>query len=197
MARLLLIPGSQRRASHNARLLHEAARRLHGRCTVDLLEPAHVRLPLFDQDLEDDPAHIEHAGALSRRMAAADGLIVAGPEYNGLPTPYLKNIVDWITRLPCVDGRFGNPFHGRPLLMCSASTGRTGGNVALAHHRALFGYVGATVLGAAVCVPCAGDIVSMRDAAWQTAHGDRLDGALTQLLLLSQAFAVSRQVQAQ
>ena len=48
-------------------------------------------------------------------------------------------------------------FADRPLLLCSASTGWSGGSVAIPSHRALFGYVGAICYGETLCLPHAGE----------------------------------------
>jgi chromate reductase len=156
---LMFVSGSQRRDSLNTRLLRHLAQRLAGRCVIDALESHQVDLPLFDQDLETNPAVINRVTDLHRRFKASDGIVVASPEYNGQITPYLKNIIDWVSRLAHIDSRFDNPFYERPLLLCSASTGWTGGAVAMPHARALFGYVGCLVVGEAVCIPYA-------DQAW-------------------------------
>jgi NAD(P)H-dependent FMN reductase len=136
-ARLLLISGSQRRDSFNTRLLQHFARMLEDTpgdaIEIDLLASRDV--------------------ALHARLAAGDGLIVASPEYNGQLTPWLRNLVDWVSRLPHVDAAFDNVFVDRPVLLCSASTGWSGGAVAIPHARALFDHVGALVIGDTVCVP--------------------------------------------
>ena len=100
MTRLLLFCGSQRRASLNARLLDEVARLVPDGVTLDMLPPNAVDLPLFDQDREEDPTVRGRLAILHARFAAADALILASPEYNGLMTPYLKNLIDWVSRLP-------------------------------------------------------------------------------------------------
>ena len=164
MTRLLLIGGSLRRDSLNTRLLQHLAQRLEPRCAVELLLPSDVMLPLFDQDLESDPAVMDCVATLHRHISDHDGFIVASPEYNGQITAYLKNLVDWVSRVAYVRDGFAPPFCDRPVLLCSASTGRSGGSVAIPHARALFGYVGALVLGDTVCVPFA-------DQAWDPQEG--------------------------
>jgi chromate reductase len=159
MTRLMFVSGSQRRESLNTRLLKDVAQRLEGRCGIDMLEPAQADLPLFNQDLEDTPWVIDRVAALHRRFKTSDGIVVASPEYNGQLTPYLMNIVDWVSRLAHVDSRFDNPFYDHPLLLCGASTGRSGGAVAMPHARALFGYVGCLISNDSICVPYA-------DQAW-------------------------------
>lgn len=165
MTTLLFVSGSQRRESFNSRLLQHLAQRLDGRCEIDLLQAAQVDLPLFDQDIEGSPEVMGRVASLHQRFKACHGIVVSSPEYNGQPTPYLKNLVDWVSRLAHVDTVFDNPFLDRPLLLCSASTGWSGGAVGLTHARALFGYVGCVVMGEAICVPYV-------EQAWT---GDRYD----------------------
>src|SRR5664279_3161648 len=152
MTKLLLVSGSQRRASLNTALLRDISWRLEGRCALDMLEPAQVGLPLFDEDLEADAVVVERVAAVHRRFEGCHGIVVASPEYNGQLPPYLKNMVDWVSRLAHIDHRFDNPFGDRPVLLCSASTGWSGGAVAVPHARALFGHVGCAVLGETLCV---------------------------------------------
>ena len=189
--RLLLIPGSQRQASFNARLLGDFARRLAGRCDIDWLAPDQVDLPLFNQDLEADPDVVARVAALHARFAASQGLVVASPEYNGQLTPYLKNLVDWVSRLAWIDSGFGNPFIDRPLLLCSASTGGSGGALAIPHARALFGYVGAVVIGDTVCLRRADQAWTGDGYAFGPEADAQIDGALRRVLRLATAFAAA------
>lgn len=156
---LLLLSGSLRRDSYNTRLLRHLARHLDGRCGFDMPQPDELDLPLFNEDLEQHAALHARVLALHRRLAACDGIIVASPEYNGQPGACLKNLIDWVSRLAYLDARLAHPFLDLPVLLCSASTGWSGGAVALPHARALFGYVGALVNGETICVPYA-------DQAW-------------------------------
>jgi chromate reductase, NAD(P)H dehydrogenase (quinone) len=185
--RLLLVSGSRRRDSYNSRLLRHLAHRLQSRCRVEVLDPALTDLPLFDQDLEVDSNVIERVAALHRRFETSHGLVVATPEYNGMPTPYLKNIVDWVSRLPHVDSSFANPFRERPLLLCSASTGWSGGAVAIPHVRALFGYLGCLVIGDAVCVPYAEQAWADGAYRFDPFFEAQIDAAADQLVRLATA----------
>ena len=153
MTQLLLVPGSTRRGSLNAQLLRHMACELTGACEIDVLAPEQVDLPIFDQDLESEPSIRARVAALRARFSACDGLIVASPEHNGQVPAYLKNLVDWVSRLPHVDAQFDNPFLDKPLLLCSASTGWSGGALGLVHARALFSYLGCVVLGDVVTQP--------------------------------------------
>ena len=54
-------------------------------------------VPLYNQDLDTDggPEPVRH---LRAAIAAADGLVIASPEYNGSIPGVLKNAIDWASR---------------------------------------------------------------------------------------------------
>lgn len=189
MTTLLLVSGSQRRHSYNARLLRDLAQRLSSRCRPDLLQPTEVGLPLFDQDLENDATVIDRVAALHRRFDDCDGLVVASPEYNGQLPPYLKNLVDWVSRLAYIDPRFDNPFRDRPVLLCSASTGWSGGAVAIPHARALFGHVGAHAIGDTVCIPHADQAWAGDGYAFDPFFDAQVDAAVARIVQQAEAFS--------
>jgi NAD(P)H-dependent FMN reductase len=191
LPRLLLVPGSPRRESYNARLLDELGLRLAGRCETDLLAPGQVDLPLFNQDLEADAGVMARVLALQRRFSASHGLVVASPEYNGQLPPYLKNLIDWVSRLAYIAPEHGNAFLDRPVLLCSASTGRSGGAVATAHARALFGYVGCVVIGDTICIAHAGSAWTGDGYAFPDPLHEQIDGALERVLRLATDFAAT------
>ena len=155
MTQLLLLSGSQRQASLNTRLLNHLAQHLEGSCTLLSADAYAQSLPLFNQDLEDAPSVKAQVVALHQVLMACDGVVVASPEYNGQLTPYLKNIVDWVSRLAYIDPAFDNPFVDKPVLLCTASTGGSGGAMGIPSARALFGYVGGVVFGETISVPFA------------------------------------------
>ncbi len=93
--KLLGISGSLRAASFNTALLH-AARELAPEGVEIEIFGLHD-LPLFNQDLEDQgvpPA----VTAWKSAIRAADGLLIACPEYNAGITGVLKNAIDWASR---------------------------------------------------------------------------------------------------
>ena len=119
---VLGVIGSLRAASFNRRLLYHAAAIAPERLRLDVA-PDLLRLPLFDEDLEADglPADVV---TVQERIRAADGVLLATPEYNfGVPGP-VKNFVDWASRPPG-----GGAFIGKPVALIGASTGRVGGTV--------------------------------------------------------------------
>ena len=188
---LLLVAGSQRVESYNARLLAELSMRLHGRCTVDLLAPEQVDLPLFNQDLETDPDVVARVAAVHSRFAASHGVIVATPEYNGQLPPYLKNLVDWVSRLAYIEAGRPNAFVDRPVLLCSASTGWSGGALAIPPARALFGYVGCVVIGDTISVAHAARARTGDGYAFDDATDDQVNSALARIVRLATHFALT------
>ncbi len=86
---LIAISGSLRSQSSNTYLI----KRLADIATVDIFADLH-QLPHFNPDLE--PSEDIFVRDLTRRMRAADGLIVSTPEYaHGIPGS-LKNALDWL-----------------------------------------------------------------------------------------------------
>lgn len=151
---LLLFPASLRHHSHQRRLIDYLASLLEGRCRIDILGAGDVTLPLFNQDMEGIPAVSQEVRTLHDRFARADGIIVASPEYNGHVSPYLKNTIDWVSRLAHIDPHVADPhpFRNKPLLLSSASTGWTGGVLGLQAARSIFAYLGSVVAPAQICL---------------------------------------------
>jgi chromate reductase, NAD(P)H dehydrogenase (quinone) len=97
--RILALGGSLRKASFNRALLDEAAALAPAGTELDLGQVAVVgALPLFNQDIVDRDGPPADVGRLKDALRAADGLLVATPEYNwGIPG-FLKNAIDWASR---------------------------------------------------------------------------------------------------
>jgi chromate reductase len=95
--RILGLGGSLRAGSRNRALLDEAAAMAPGK--LDLSRLAVVgSLPLFDQDVVDRDGVPSAVAELKDALRAADGLLIATPEYNwGIPG-FLKNAIDWASR---------------------------------------------------------------------------------------------------
>mgnify|MGYP003639704602 CR=1 FL=1 len=113
---ILGISGSLRAASLNTKLMAEAAR---------LFDPARftkadLRLPLYDGDLEAEGMP-EAVSLLVQQIAAADAVIISGPEYNKSISGVLKNALDWVSRTK------PNPWRDKPVALMSATAGRAGG----------------------------------------------------------------------
>jgi len=104
--RILGLGGSLREASFNRALLREAEA-LAPEVDLGLLDvPA--SLPLYNQDIVDRDGFPAAAVRLKDALRAADGLLIATPEYNWSVPGFLKNAIDWASRpasdIPAVFG---------------------------------------------------------------------------------------------
>jgi NAD(P)H-dependent FMN reductase len=98
--KILVIPGSLRAGSHNARLAALAAKELtRAEADVTCISLADYPLPLYDGDLEAKSGPPHNAVQLKRMMAAHRGVFIATPEYNASVPPLVKNAIDWISRV--------------------------------------------------------------------------------------------------
>lgn len=129
--RILGFAGSLRRRSYNRRLLDLAATTAPG--GIQLLVHDIHDVPLFDEDVEAD-AHGGPEGVrlLRAAIAAADGVLIATPEYNQSMPGVLKNVLDWLSRK---DPAYGEVLAGKPVAIVGATPGRWGTRVAQAQVR--------------------------------------------------------------
>ena len=92
------ISGSLRAGSYNTALLGAAFEALPGEVTADILPLNGI--PLFNQDDEQEHGTPASVTEIRSRVAAADGIVFATPEYNWSVTGAMKNAVDWLSRGP-------------------------------------------------------------------------------------------------
>ncbi len=123
---VLGISGSLREGSYNTRLLHAAERLMPEAMTLEIFDLAPI--PLYNDDVRRE-GYPPPAQAFRERIAAADALLIATPEYNGSYTGVLKNALDWASRRP------DPPLSGKPAAMMGASTGSFGTAKAQLHLR--------------------------------------------------------------
>ena len=124
--RLLGVAGSLRKASLNRALLRAIAEVLPDTATLDLFEGLGA-LPTFDPDVAGEPEPVVRWKAA---LAAADGVVIATPEYNYSIPGVLKNAIDWASRPPPT-----SPLRNKPMGIVSAATGISGGMRAQYHLR--------------------------------------------------------------
>jgi len=95
MSKVIGISGSLRRGSFNSALLRLAVAMAPAGCEVEI---ASIReIPLYDGDL-DAQGQPSAVVALKEKVAAADGLLLATPEFNHSVPGVLKNAFDWLSR---------------------------------------------------------------------------------------------------
>ncbi|QGN54825.1 NADPH-dependent FMN reductase [Novosphingobium sp. Gsoil 351] len=113
--------GSLRRASFNSGLLRAAAQLAPAGSTLAVYGIAGI--PLYDGDLEEAEGIPSAVAGLKDAIAAADGLLIATPEYNSSIPGVLKNAIDWLSR-PNSD--IARVFGGKPVALIGASPGGFG-----------------------------------------------------------------------
>ena len=80
-------------------------------------------IPLYNADEEEANGIPSVVAALKEKIAAADGLLIATPEYNNSLPGVVKNAVDWLSRPPRDIPRV---FGGLPVAIMGATPGRGG-----------------------------------------------------------------------
>lgn len=105
--RILGISGSLRKGSFNSGLVRAAAELLPDNVTFETFDLSPI--PLYNAD-HDGEAAPEAVRSLKARIAAADALLIATPEYNYSIPGVLKNAIDWASRPPKE-----SPLNGKPL----------------------------------------------------------------------------------
>jgi chromate reductase, NAD(P)H dehydrogenase (quinone) len=126
--KILVIPGSLRMGSHNARLAALVAKELAlAEVEVTRISLNDYPLPLFDAEMTAEIGPPQHAVQLQRMLEAHQGVFITSPEYSASVTPLIKNTVDWLSRSR---GR-GEPtyaaFRNRAFAIGAASSGPGGG----------------------------------------------------------------------
>jgi chromate reductase len=114
---ILAIAGSLRRGSCNRALVLAAIALAPAGMVVEPFDLAGI--PLYNADDEDAPA--ERAVEFRRRVRAADGVLMATPEYNYAVSGVLKNAIDWASQ------PYGhNAWDAKPVAVMGASISSLG-----------------------------------------------------------------------
>jgi NAD(P)H-dependent FMN reductase len=126
--KILVLPGSLRIGSHNARLAALATKELTLLdADVTRISLADYPLPIYDADLDARAGQPANAVKLKQMIAAHHGIFIASPEYSASVTPLLKNAIDWVSRVREKGDPTYAAFKNRVFAIGSASTGATGG----------------------------------------------------------------------
>jgi chromate reductase, NAD(P)H dehydrogenase (quinone) len=142
---ILALPGSLRRRSYNRRLLEAAAEIAPAGVSVHVYGHGELAsVPLFDEDVEKETGGgPEAVRRLRGEVAAADGLLIATPEYNQSIPGVLKNTLDWLSR-----DAAGEVLAGKPVAIVGATAGRWGTRLAQSALRQVLTATGSLVLPA-------------------------------------------------
>ena len=115
---ILAISGSLRKGSYNTAALRACNELLPAGMTMRITSIAD--LPMFDQDVFDAGIP-QPCKRFYDEVAAADGVLIATPEYNFSLPPLLKNAIDWASRPP------NQSWQDKPVAIFSCTQGPLGG----------------------------------------------------------------------
>jgi NAD(P)H-dependent FMN reductase len=185
--KILVIPGSLRSGSLNARLAAVAAHEL-AQAGVDVtrISLADFPLPIYDGDLQAKSGVPKHAVNLKRMIGAHHGVLIVTPEYNSSVPALVKNTIDWVSRVQDPHEARGEVFRGRAFAIASASGGRLGGTRALAALRLILSACHATVIPNQLALSFAEDAYDEMDRLRLPADTEALQALVRQLIDLSQ-----------
>ena len=177
--KILVIPGSLRTGSHNARLAALAAKELVlAEAEVTRISLEDYPLPLFDGDLLAGSGVPQPAVQLKRMLMSHQGVFITSPEYSASVTPLIKNTIDWISRVREPGEPTYAAFKDRVFALGSASAGSGGGLRSLMALRQILELgCGALVIPEQIAVPRAGEAFDDMD----NLKDENLAGALKTL----------------
>ncbi len=116
--KVLGICGSLRMKSFNMAGLRAAGELMPDGMSMHVAQIGDI--PLYNQDVLD-AGMPESVKRLRNEIAAADGVLIASPEYNFSVTPALKNAIDWASRPP------NQVWQDKPVALFSCTAGPVGG----------------------------------------------------------------------
>jgi NAD(P)H-dependent FMN reductase len=186
--KILVIPGSLRTGSFNARLAAAAVKELAlANVDVTLISLGDFPLPIYDGDLEEKSGIPKNAVDLKRMIEAHHGVLIVTPEYNSSVPPLVKNTIDWVTRVRDRNETLGQVFRERAFAIGAASDGKFGGlRVLMALRQILALGCGATVIPRQMALSFASQAFDDMDRLKDQRDADQLRSTVRQLIDVSQ-----------
>jgi len=185
--KILVIPGSLRTGSHNAKLAAAAAYEF-AQAGVDVtrISLGDFPLPIYDGDLQSRSGVPKNAVNLKRMIGAHHGVVIVTPEYNSSVPPLVKNTIDWVTRVQDAQETRGQVFRETPFAIAAASEGRLGGTRALAALRLILAACHTTVIANQLALSFADQAYDDTDRLKHPADIEALKALVRQLIDIAQ-----------
>src|SRR6478752_661121 len=185
--KILVIPGSLRTGSLNAKLAAVAAYEFaQAGIEVTRISLGDFPLPLYDGDLQAKSGVPKNAVNLKRMIGAHHGVLIVTPEYNSSVPPLVKNTIDWVTRVQDAQETRGQVFRNRAFAIAAASESRLGGSRALAALRLVLTACHATVIPNQLALSFAAEAYDDMDRLKHPADIEALGALVRQLIDVSQ-----------
>jgi NAD(P)H-dependent FMN reductase len=185
--KILIIPGSLRTGSHNAKLaLAAASEFVQADAEVTRISLSDFPLPIYDGDLQARSGVPVNAVNLKRMIGAHHGVLIVTPEYNSSVPALVKNTIDWISRVQDPHEARGQVFRDKPFAIAAASAGRLGGTRALAALRLILSACHAAVIPNQLALSFADEAYDDMDRLKNQADIEALKGLVRQLIDVAQ-----------
>ena len=177
MVQILVVSGSVRPASVNAKMVEYVAHRLGTRdVEVVVADLATLDLPFFNDPLppsapEFAPANqkVQH---WTKLVAAADGVVLVTPEYNHTMSPVQLNAVDWVYK----------EWEDKPVSLIGYGWRSGAGQAHATAREALAVNLKANVLDTQVNLFLGKDLTPTGDVADEAAVAGKVNAALDELI---------------
>jgi NAD(P)H-dependent FMN reductase len=185
--KILVIPGSLRTGSLNAKLAAVAAHRLAQAGTdVTKISLGDFPLPIYDGDLQTKSGVPKNAIDLKRLIGTHHGVLIVTPEYNASVPPLVKNTIDWVSRVADPHESRGQVFRGRAFAIAAASHSRLGGARSLAALRLILSACQALVIPNQLALGLADEAYDDMDRLKHPPDIEALGSLVRQLIDVSQ-----------
>jgi chromate reductase, NAD(P)H dehydrogenase (quinone) len=185
--KILVIPGSLRTGSHNAKLAAAASHEFaQAGAEVTRISLGDFPLPIYDGDLQSRFGVPKNAVNLKRMMSAHHGVLIVTPEYNSSVPALVKNTIDWVSRVQDAHETRGQVFRERAFALAAASESRLGGTRSLAALRLILSACQATVIPNQLALSFASEAYDDMDRLKHPADIEALGTLVRQLIEVSQ-----------
>lgn len=133
--KIIAIVGSNRKESYNKKLAGYMQKRYQMKAEIEILPIE--KLPMYNQDDELTPPEI--VTEIKKQVAESDGVLIVTPEYNHSVPAFLKNAIDWFSRVDKV-------MVNKPVMIVGSSPGVLGTARAQMHLRQILNSPGIAAL---------------------------------------------------
>jgi chromate reductase, NAD(P)H dehydrogenase (quinone) len=173
--KIIALSGSLRKESFTSAVLRAAVTHAPAGLDISIIDTVR-HLPLYDEDLADAGA----GDAMRAEIRAADGVLIATPEYNHHISAPLKNWIDWGSR------PYGkHPLVEKPVAVFGVSPGPSGAKLAVGYLRYVVPLLGAKLVGEELAFGSIKDHFDLETGEVSAEVGAALSGLL---LALQQSF---------
>ncbi|MDR7076561.1 NAD(P)H-dependent FMN reductase [Neobacillus niacini] len=133
--KIVALVGSNRKESFNKKLAVYMQNRYQTTADIEILPIE--KLPMYNQDDELTPPEI--VTEIKKKVAESDGVLFVTPEYNHSIPAFLKNAIDWFSRVDKV-------MVNKPVMIVGSSPGALGTVRAQMHLRQILNSPGISAL---------------------------------------------------